>query len=220
MRIFTKMGDKGETSLFDGRRVAKDHTLMDVLGGLDELQSFVGLCRAGVAGTVNEGAAADGVVGGTFPTPTAVPSVGAAGTAGTSSDRSHRKLESPIKSDERMQFLEVLLKIQDDLYRIMGICGFEMKCPPSIKALAEEDVEFLEKAMEKHEKAINGLREFIRPGSSEAAARFHVARSVCRRVERDIVRICGDVDVPPLILKYINRLSDLLFVFGYLLEKR
>lgn len=172
MRISTKTGDKGETSLFDGRRVAKDYELIDVLGGLDELQSFVGWCKFG------------------------------GGEVGVSEEN-----------------LAVLEKIQDDLYRMMGVFGFEMKCPPSINPICEEDVEFLEKAMGKHEEALRGLREFIRPGSCEAAARFHVARSVCRRVERDIVRICGDIEVPEAILKYVNRLSDLLFVFGYVLEK-
>lgn len=175
MRISTKTGDKGETSLFDGRRVSKDYELIDVLGGLDELQSFVGWCKFGG---------------------------GEAATAVSEED------------------LAVLEKIQDDLYRMMGIFGFEMKCPPSINPICEEDVEFLEKVMAKHEEALRGLREFIRPGSCEAAARFHVARSVCRRVERDIVRICGDIEVPEAILQYINRLSDLLFVFGYVLEKR
>lgn len=119
-----------------------------------------------------------------------------------------------IPEEKRDEYASVLNRIQNDLYRIMSIVGFEMKAPKSIVEIDESDVEFLEEEMKVYEKEIADLGKFIRTGTSEAAARLNIARSVCRRAERVLVRI----DCDGVILKYINRLSDLLFVFGYSLE--
>ncbi len=116
--------------------------------------------------------------------------------------------------------LEILNRVQDDIYRIMGIIGFEMKCPPSIREIQENDVEFLENLIEKNQKAVENLSEFIRPGTNESAARLQVTRAVCRRVERRVVLFNekNEVKIPEVILRYLNRLSDLLFIMAYQLE--
>lgn len=113
----------------------------------------------------------------------------------------------------------VVERIQDDLYRIMGIVGSEMKVPPSIQGISSEDVDFLEATAKTKEEAIGGLRKFIRPGTSEAAARLHVARSVCRRAERSLVNAMEEFGGEENVLKYLNRLSDLLFVLACSYEK-
>lgn len=173
MKISTKTGDKGETSLFGGRRVSKSSPVMGVLGELDELHSFLGWCKFG-----------------------------------------------PEK-ERRAEVEGVLVRMQDDIYRMMAIIGFEMKVPGNIEAISESDVLFLEETMSKYEEIVGGLDKFVRPGGTEAAARFHIARTVCRRAERNVVAFNegADVKIPEEICKYLNRLSDLLFVVGYSFER-
>ncbi|MBI2634924.1 cob(I)yrinic acid a,c-diamide adenosyltransferase [Candidatus Peregrinibacteria bacterium] len=176
MKITTKTGDRGQTSLFGGRRVGKDHKFVELVGELDELQSFVGWCRCAV--------------------------------------------EQESKN--------LLDRIQDDLYRMMSIVGFEMKCPKNIEPLGENDVKFLEKAGEKYGASVEDLRKFIRPGTIEMAARLHIARTVCRRVERRFVAgnigsadAASDTSITAKIfIKYLNRLSDLLFVLACACEDK
>ncbi|MCX6734699.1 MAG: cob(I)yrinic acid a,c-diamide adenosyltransferase [Candidatus Peregrinibacteria bacterium] len=168
MKITTKTGDKGETSLFGGRRVSKASSFIELVGELDELQALVGWCRVSMKG------------------------------------------EDALAMD----------KIQDDLYRMMSVVGFEFKCPGNIKMIDESDVEFLEKEMGKHEEEMDKVKEFVRPGGSELATRLHIARTVCRRVERGMVEMKEEAneegkDAAEAILKYLNRLSDFLFVLAY-----
>lgn len=168
MKITTKTGDKGETSLFGGSRVSKASSFIKMVGELDELQAVVGWCRVEMDG---EGALA-------------------------------------------------MDKVQDDLYRIMSVVGFEFKCPGNIKMIDESDVEFLEKEMGKYEEEMDKVKEFVRPGGSELATRLHIARTVCRRVERGMVEMNEEAneegkDASEAILKYLNRLSDFLFVLAY-----
>lgn len=166
MKITTKTGDMGETSLFGGRRVSKASGFIELVGELDELQAVVGWCK--------------------------VEAVGEA---------------------------DILDRVINDLYRIMAIVGFEFKCPKNIKPIDEEDVKFLESGMKEHGGKAGDLNKFVRPGSSEISARLHIARTVCRRVERRVAQMMdgkcvgsGEGEFPVKILKYLNRLSDLLFV--------
>ena len=168
MKISTKTGDRGETSLFGGKRLSKGDEYFDALGTLDELHSFLGFTKLA------------------------------------------------LPAEKIADYAPVVERAQDDLYRMMSIIGFEMKVPKTIENFDEKDVEFLEREMEKHKEAMASLDKFIRTGTTEIAARFHVARSICRRAERILVRI----NCPEEILKYVNRLSDLLFVFGYSLEEK
>lgn len=205
MKITTKTGDKGETSLFGGRRVSKASVFIELVGGLDELQAVVGWCRCGVE---------DG---------------GLRGLAENCPANCMTKLESGL-GDE---LVELLGRVQDDLYRMMSVVGFEMKCPGNIRAIGEEDVAVLEKYVEAAQAKLGDLSKFIRPGTTEMAARLHIARTVCRRVEREFVRKgCfamraeggdggrgrGEMGLRPM-LKYLNRLSDVLFVMAYGEEK-
>ena len=160
MKITTKTGDRGHTSLFGGRRVSKSSKFIEMVGSLDELQANLGLCRHGV-------------------------------------------------DEESAAILEQVI---DDIYRMMSIVGFEMKCPKNIEEIGEKDVEFLESSMRKYD--VGELQEFVRPGSTMEAARLHVARTVCRRTERELVKQGLEGEM----LKYVNRLSDLLFVMAFRLE--
>lgn len=181
MKITTKTGDNGETSLFGGRRVSKASEFIELVGELDELQAVVGWCRV---------------------------------------EAIERNKCDKAAGEAHMYNMctaleTCLARIEEDLYRMMSIVGFEFKCPGNIKPVGEEDVEFLEKEMSKYEDAVGDLSKFVRPGGSEISARLHIARTVCRRVERGMVK----VKVAGAMLKYLNRLSDLLFVLAYRFEK-
>ena len=103
--------------------------------------------------------------------------------------------------------------IQNDLFNIGG----EISIPALEKPLLHEDrVDFLEKKIKSMNKQLHPLEEFIIPGYSETDARLHVARSICRRAERDLVSLNNIEKLSSDILKYVNRLSDYLFVLARL----
>lgn len=165
MKIYTKTGDAGETSLFDNTRVSKADARVDAYGEVDELNAFLGAARAA-------GLDAD---------------LGAA-----------------------------LDQIQKDLFAL----GARLADPSSRiagrvtkAAITAADVERLEQTIDRLDAEIPPLRRFILPGGSAAGALLHLARTVCRRAERRVIGLGPDASEPILIV-YLNRLSDLLFVMA------
>ena len=167
MKIYTKTGDAGETGLFGGERVPKDHPRVAAYGDVDELNACIGLARA----------------------------------------------------LEPRDFEDALLQaIQRDLFAI----GAVLATPDParlIKALggpgiADPAVEQLEVAIDRHEAALPPLKSFILPGGAPKGAALHVARTVCRRAERGVVGLGRASGVSPVVGRYLNRLSDLLFVLA------
>jgi cob(I)alamin adenosyltransferase len=163
MKIYTRSGDAGDTSLFDGARVRKSDARVDAYGDVDELNAWIGLSRA-------------------------------------------------AKPDAALD--EALLAIQRDLFAL----GAQLADPADRVAarvtkarLADADIERLERLIDRFELELPPLRRFILPGGA-AGATLHVARAVCRRAERRIVSLEPAVD--PILVRYINRLSDLLFVMA------
>jgi cob(I)alamin adenosyltransferase len=160
-RIYTRGGDKGETSLGDGSRVPK----------LD--------CRIGAFGTVDELNAALGVV------------------------LAEPDLPEPLRGP--------LERIQNDLFDV----GADLSVPFGIgDRLRVEDahVERLERLCDDYNADLPMLKSFVLPGGTPAAARLHVARTTCRRAERDALTANTEHGINPLVLAYLNRLSDVLFI--------
>ena len=164
MKIYTKTGDGGDTSLFGGTRVSKSDSRVATYGDVDELNAHLGLARV---------VAADAEIAG------------------------------------------ALLHLQRDLFAL----GAQLADPSekiashvSKAILREADVERLERVIDKLEADLPPLRHFILAGGSACGAALHVARAVCRRAERGMVALEPRVD--PVLLKYVNRLSDLLFVLA------
>lgn len=113
-----------------------------------------------------------------------------------------------------------LIEIQHDLFD----CGGEMAIPGYV-AVTEAQVERIEGRIEAHNALLSPLKEFILPGGQRSAAVAHVARTVCRRAERSVVALAGESSdaaaaINPLTLKYVNRLSDYLFVLARTLNRR
>ncbi len=166
MKIYTKTGDKGETALFNGTRVPKDHARVAAYGEVDELNALLGLAAA--------------------------------------------RLSSPDLRKE-------IEGVQRDLFAI----GARLADPTDgaaakrdKTALGDERVTRLETAIDAWEKDLAPLAHFILPGGGEAGATLHLARTVCRRAERSIVSLSRGVNVPPIVITYVNRLSDFLFVMA------
>lgn len=163
MKIYTKKGDSGETSLFGGTRVPKSSERIEAYGTVDELNSFVGLAAS---------------------------------------------------YDLSSEGTDYLRRVQELLFTL----GADLATPPSSKTridrIASEDVSFLENAIDEMEKDLKPLKNFILPGGSQAGATLHAARTICRRAERAVVA-CGEVDeISEECIKFLNRLSDFLFVIA------
>ena len=171
MALYTGVGDRGATALFDGTMVPKDDPRVAVYGDVDELNATVGLARA----------------------------------AGLPDDLD-----------------EMMIAVQRDLFAI----GARLADPRSrisarvTKAqIGGADVERLEAWIDRVDGALPPLRSFILPGGSPTGAALHQARAVCRRAERRIVGL-GREAVEPEILRYVNRLSDLLFALARAVNHR
>ena len=115
--------------------------------------------------------------------------------------------------------LAALQTIQRDLFAI----GAELATPDAAKQRAKvttNQVETLERLIDAHEATLAPLKNFILPGGTLKAAAFHVARTTCRRAERAVVALARDQQIDPLIVHYLNRLSDLLFVLARAVNKQ
>ncbi|OGH63520.1 MAG: ATP:cob(I)alamin adenosyltransferase [Candidatus Magasanikbacteria bacterium RIFCSPHIGHO2_01_FULL_50_8] len=162
MKIYTRTGDAGQTSLTDGTRIPKDDVRIDAYGTVDELNSIIGLARA-------------------------------------------HKLEPELD--------DILQKIQNELF----VVGSQLATPPGpmrekIPELPSDAVEQMEGVIDALSESLPPLTQFILPGGSHAAALLHMARTVCRRAERHTVALARAAITDPLYDRYLNRLSDLLFV--------
>lgn len=110
----------------------------------------------------------------------------------------------------------VLNQIQNDLFEVGAELGStaERKQKSAMPLIAEPQVQALERAIDKYEEGPPALTSFVLPGGSEGAARFHIARCVCRRAERSIVALGAQETLRGELFRYVNRLSDLLFVLA------
>jgi cob(I)alamin adenosyltransferase len=166
MKIYTKTGDLGKTSLIGGTKVPKSHLRIETYGTVDELNSYIGLL-------------------------------------------SDHLLEQPTK--------DTLKEIQDRLFTI----GSSLACDPDkeplmkIPDLKETDINLLEREIDNMNDVLPPMKFFVLPGGHVAVSTAHVARCVCRRAERLCVNMQEhELFVDPLVIKYLNRLSDYLFVLG------
>ena len=126
-----------------------------------------------------------------------------------------------VRALEPQEFADALLqRIQRDLFTI----GAELATPDPDKlhkalsrasaAIGESDIAALEDAIDGHQSRLEPLKNFILPGGAPKAAALHLARTVCRRAERAVVALSRHDQISPAILRYLNRLSDLLFVLA------
>jgi len=176
MKIYTKTGDAGETSLFGGSRVPKHNLRIDSYGTVDELNSWIGLVR-----------------------------------------------DQPV--DETTK--EFLIQIQNHLFTVGAI----LATPPdkeklkngkerlNISKISDLDVAQLEGKMDQMEEKLPPMTHFVLPGGHQSVSFCHIARTVCRRAERLVSALNDATPIDPQVIKYLNRLSDYLFVLARKLSK-
>lgn len=164
-KIYTKTGDKGQTSLWGGARVPKHHIRIESYGTVDELNSYLGLLR---------------------------------------DQLEDEQLRSAIKT------------IQDRLFTIGSILATDPEKAGKIQTpdLLLSDITLLESWIDEMDSQLPELKNFILPGGHVAVSSCHVARCVCRRAERLVVALNENEPVDELVMQYLNRLSDYLFVLS------
>ncbi len=166
MKIYTKTGDEGKTSLFGGKRVDKNSVRLEAYGTVDELNSVIGIAVA-------EGAS--------------------------------EKVNLILKELQNQLFL-----LGSDLATPLD----ETKIKIEVPRTTPETVEKLEHWIDELDEELPELKVFILPGGTKSAAYLHLARTVCRRAERNTVELAGREQINEFVVKYLNRLSDLLFVLA------
>jgi cob(I)alamin adenosyltransferase len=164
-KIYTKTGDKGETSLIGGKRVPKYHERIEAYGTLDELNSFIGLIR-------------------------------------------------DQKIDEHTR--NVLIEIQDRIFTAESLLAVDPQSPPlrKLPRIFEDDILLLEKEIDLMNESLPPITNFVLPGGHPVVSYCHIARTVCRRAERVTLKLSQKQPVDELIIKYMNRLSDFMFVLA------
>jgi cob(I)alamin adenosyltransferase len=161
-RIYTRGGDRGETSLGDGSRVSKLDPRLRAYGSVDELNAQIGLVLA------------------------AAPP---------------------------LEIVQALTRVQNELFDV----GASLSVPWTREGrlrVDQKQIDALEADCDRFNAGLPELKSFVLPGGSELAARLHVARTVCRRSERETLAAAQEVELDPLALVYLNRLSDLLFILA------
>ena len=130
--------------------------------------------------------------------------------------------EENLDAAEAHQLLDgVLRQIQDELFDL----GSELATPPEffkegMYRVGAEEIKRLEKLIDRCQEDLQPLKSFVLPGGGRIGAYLHQCRTVCRRAERDILRLSRSEEVNPTLLKYVNRLSDLFFVLARWIIKR
>jgi cob(I)alamin adenosyltransferase len=170
MKIYTKTGDKGTTSLIGGTKVSKGHMRIESYGSVDELNSYMGLVRTYL--------------------------------------------------NQEDVFSGLIAEIQNNLF----VIGSLLAADPGnhsmvLPELSMEDVSKLEQAMDKMNETLEELKTFILPAGSVEVAQCHIARCVCRRAERSVVRLSEVSPVDKIVIIYLNRLSDFLFTLARKIAK-
>jgi cob(I)alamin adenosyltransferase len=169
VKIYTKTGDEGNTSLIGGTRVPKFHIQVEAYGTVDELISFTGLLR-------------DQDIG------------------------KHHK--------------ESLILIQDKLMACASILAADCEnCDVKIPDIVDSDVKMLEDEIDRMDAGLPPLSSFVLPGGHTSVSFCHIARSVCRRAERNVLKLDPDIKNLDIVIKYLNRLSDYFFMLSRKLAK-
>lgn len=171
-RIYTKAGDKGQTSLVGGRKIAKDAPRIEAYGTVDELNAVIGLVR-----------------------------------------KANHDEAGPDASKARLD--AILGRVQNELFNLGSLLATLPEDlhekQPRIEA---RHVEALERDIDELNENLPPLRSFTLPGGGWVSSYLHLARTVCRRAERIVVHLASHEPVDAECVRYLNRLSDALYVMG------
>ena len=169
MKIYTRDGDGGETSLYGGQRVLKDALRVQTYGTVDECNAALGFALTQI-------------------------------------------------SDPEIR--ETLTRIQGELFEVGADLATPLARGETVPRVRAEQTARLEAEIDRFEEELEPLRHFILPGGSPGGAALHLARAVCRRAERHLVTLEQTEEINPEVMRYLNRLSDHLFVLARLANHR
>jgi cob(I)alamin adenosyltransferase len=162
MKIYTKTGDNGSTSLFGGERVSKSHYRIDAYGTVDELNAHIGMLR---------------------------------------------------DQEINQASIGILTEIQNTLFVIGSILATEPgNTKVKVPDLEVSEIQSLENEIDKMDSALPPIKNFVLPGGHISVSFGHIARTVCRRAERLVIALDSHEKINPLVIQYLNRLSDYLFM--------
>ena len=169
-KIYTKTGDKGNTSLLGGTRVSKYHVRIEAYGTVDELNASMGMLGE----------------------------------------------EQVLQS-----FLPLIREIQNKLFTLGSILANDPeKSHFEIPGIEEADIKSLEDSIDQLNDQLDPLKNFVLPGGHPANAWAHICRTVCRRAERRVVELAEQTELDPKVVRYLNRLSDWLFMVARFASKQ
>ena len=169
MKIYTKTGDKGLTSLLGGKRLPKSNIRIEAYGTVDELNSYLGLLRD--------------------------------------------LKENELRNSDIIEIQKILFVIGSNLATEPG------KQFDFVPDITQEDISFLERKIDEMVAGLPEMKNFVLPGGNLAVSHCHIARSVCRRAERNVIALAEQSPVNEIIVTYLNRLSDYLFILSRQLTK-
>jgi cob(I)alamin adenosyltransferase len=169
-RVYTKVGDAGQTALVGGRKVSKAYSRVEAYGEVDELNATIGWARV-----------------------------------------TTEKL--PQEAAQRLD--AILERVQNELFNLGSVLATKPEdLRPSQPRIEERHITRLEVELDEMNDSLPELTSFVLPGGGVTGAALHLSRTVCRRAERRVVALSESETVQPEILRYLNRLSDALFVFS------
>jgi len=164
LKIYTKTGDKGQTSLLGGTRVPKHNIRIEAYGTVDEVNSWIGLLRDSI-------------------------------------------------NDKHVG--DILIEVQDRLFTMgSSLASDPAKSKVKIPHLSENDITVFEKEIDAMDAQLPPMKNFVLPGGHITVSHCHIARCVCRRAERRVIHLAENEKVDELVVKYLNRLSDYLFMLS------
>lgn len=187
-RVYTRTGDRGDTGLVGGRRVGKDDPRIDCYGTVDELNAVLGLVRLQTA----------------------------AGSAGAAPNTSPNTPQNTADAGPSLAGLDAILaRVQNELFNLGSMLATRAEdLRPTQPVIADRHVDALEAEIDAHNADLPELRSFVLPGGGALGAYLHLCRTVCRRAERLAVALSRRETVPEVAIRYLNRLSDALFVWA------
>lgn len=162
--VYTRGGDKGETSLFGGARTPKDDIRVEAYGTMDEANSAIGMAKS-------------------------------------------------LICDEEIK--QILQHLQERIFMLGAELASDDKGRSMLEnVVCQDDIDYMEKTLDRYLAIVGKQKDFVIPGKDPASSALHIARTVVRRGERRIVAYAGEAEIRPELVKFVNRLSDLLFVFA------
>ena len=171
-RVYTRGGDKGETSLAGGQRVPKDAVRIEAYGTVDELNAHIG-------------------------------------TARDTAEKLVLKFQAMAELDA------ILRRVQHELFNVGSILAtLPENVHPRQARVTDAEIAQLEREIDRMNEGLPELHSFVLPGGCRINAELHVCRTVCRRAERICVTLAKQEAVDPAVVRYLNRLSDALFVWS------